>query len=171
MTNNPFITNGYAGADFFCDRIDETKMLTELLTNGNNVALISPRRLGKTDLIRHCFDQDNIKKNHHTFLIDIYATESLYDFVHLFSKAILDSLKPKGRRVWEQFLGVVKSLKAEVSFDINGLPSFGVGIGTLVPPENTLDEIFEYLQSSDLHCLVAIDEFQQITHYADSRII
>ena len=38
---NPFLTSGYIGADYFCDREEETKKLTRLLTNGNNVALIS----------------------------------------------------------------------------------------------------------------------------------
>ena len=38
---NPFITTGYAGPEYFCDRIEETKALTDLLMNGNNVALMS----------------------------------------------------------------------------------------------------------------------------------
>ena len=45
---NPFITSGYISAKYFCDRITETTTLTRYITNGNNVALISPRRLGKT---------------------------------------------------------------------------------------------------------------------------
>lgn len=44
---NPFITSGYISAKYFCDRITETTTLTRYITNGNNVALISPRRLGK----------------------------------------------------------------------------------------------------------------------------
>ena len=54
---NPFVTKGYAGPEYFCDRVQETKDLVQLLTNENNMALISPRRLGKTDLIHHCFSQ------------------------------------------------------------------------------------------------------------------
>ena len=65
--NNPFVTNGYAGEQYFCDRVEETQRLIDLLTNGNNVALISPRRLGKTDLIRHSFRQTEIKDNYYTF--------------------------------------------------------------------------------------------------------
>lgn len=53
--NNPFVTNGYVSPEYFCDRKTETKDITTLLLNGNNIALISPRRYGKTDLIRHCF--------------------------------------------------------------------------------------------------------------------
>lgn len=52
---NPFITNGYVSADYFCDRQQETETLVRYVTNGNNVALVSPRRLGKTGLIEHCF--------------------------------------------------------------------------------------------------------------------
>ena len=55
--DNPFVTKGYAGPEYFCDRVVETKQLVELTTNGNNMALISPRRVGKTDLIFHCFQQ------------------------------------------------------------------------------------------------------------------
>lgn len=65
MIDNPFVTNGYAGPEYFCDRVDETAMLTNLLTNGNNVALMSPRRVGKTDLIRHSFQQESVKDDYH----------------------------------------------------------------------------------------------------------
>ena len=47
---NPFITNGYYSEAYFCDRIEETIFLTRQVTNGNNVALISPCRLGKNVL-------------------------------------------------------------------------------------------------------------------------
>ena len=157
MTKNPFVTNGYAGAEYFCDRVQETEFLVRMLTNGNNIALISPRRLGKTDLIRHCFEQPEIKDNYHTFIIDIYATKNLKDLVNVLGKAILDSLKGKGRSAWEMFLNTVVSLRSEISFDITGNPVWGVGMGTIHNPTTTLDEIFHYLSTADRHCLVAID--------------
>lgn len=40
---NPFVTVGYAGPEYFCDRKQETLDITEMLVNENNVALISPR--------------------------------------------------------------------------------------------------------------------------------
>ena len=82
--NNPFITNGYSEPQYFCDRLRETEMLTRLLTNENNVALISPRRLGKNDLLHHCFTQPEIQKRYYTFIIDIYATTSMRDFINVF---------------------------------------------------------------------------------------
>ena len=165
MIRNPFVTNGYAGAEYFCDRVEETKFLVRMLTNENNIALISPRRLGKTDLIRHCFEQPEIKEHYHTFIIDIYATKNLEDFVNVLGKAILDNLRSKERKAWELFLNVVLSLRSEISFDINGNPVWGVGLGNIQNPSVALDEIFRYLSQADRHCLVAIDEFQQITHY------
>ncbi len=52
VMENPFVTNGYAGPEYFCDRVEETQHITEMLTNANNMALISPRRFGKTELIQ-----------------------------------------------------------------------------------------------------------------------
>ena len=90
---NPFVTNGYVSPKYFCDREKETELLTALLTNENKIALISPRRIGKTELLHHCFQQPSIRNHYHTFVIDIYATTSMRDFVNVFGKAILDDLQ------------------------------------------------------------------------------
>lgn len=166
--DNPFVTKGYAGPDYFCDRIKETGQLVELTTNGNNMTLIAPRRVGKTDLIRHCFQQPEIKDRYYTFHIDIYATGSLRDFVNVFGRAILDELKPKGKTVWDGFLQILRSLRSEITYDVNNFPTWSLGLGDIEYPETTLDEIFEYLGKADKQCMVCIDEFQQITKYADS---
>lgn len=169
MIDNPFVTNGYAGPEYFCDRLEETELMTNLLTNGNDIAFMSPRRVGKTDLIKHCFQQEKIQDNYYCFLIDIYATSSFRDFVNVFGKSILDTLKSQGRRVWESFLNMLLSVRSEITFDINGNPIWGIGVGTMTPPQTTLDEIFGYLRTADKHCLVAIDEFQQILYYNDDK--
>ena len=163
--NNPFVTNGYAGEHYFCDRVEETRQLIDLLTNGNNVALISPRRLGKTDLIRHSFDQPEIKDHYYTFLIDIYATSSIQDFVNALGRSIIDALKPFGKKVLQHFIDVVASLRPDISFDVFGQPSLGVSMGSIDNPETSLEEIFRFLENADRPCLVAIDEFQQIASY------
>jgi len=167
---NPFVTNGYAGAEYFCDRVQETEILRELLVNENNIALISPRRIGKTDLIWHVFDDPEIQKNYHCFVVDIYATKNLGDFVNMLGKALVNELRPKGRKAWEKFVNMVASLRSEISFDMSGLPVWGVGLGSIKNPTVTLDEIFTYLSKADKPCLVAIDEFQQITRYGDETI-
>jgi len=168
--NNPFVTNGYAGAEYFCDRVQETAALRELLTNENNVALISPRRLGKTALIWHTLDDKEIRHKYYCFVVDIYATKNLSDFVNMLGKAVMDELRPKGKKTWEKFINIVASLKSEISFDINGMPVWSVALGAISNPVVSLDEIFAYLNQADKPCLVAIDEFQQITRYGDDTV-
>ena len=170
MISNPFITNGYLAPHFFCDRVEETKMLTDIVANGNNIALISPRRLGKTGLIYHCFEQPAIKEHYYTFVVDIYATKNLQEFVYELGKAVLGTLKSKGRQAWERFLNIVGSLRGSISFDINGNPEWGMGIGDIKVPQTTLDEIFTYLEQADRPCIVAIDEFQVIVDYPEEKV-
>ena len=167
---NPFVTKGYAGPEYFCDRVKETEDLVKLLTNENNMALISPRRLGKTDLIYHVFNQPIIRNNYYTFIIDIYSTKSLSEMVNKMGRTILEVLKPKGKRHWESFLNMLHSLKAGITYDAMGQPSWNVSVGDIVNPNNTLDEIFHYLQHADKPCFVAIDEFQQILKYSDTNV-
>lgn len=168
--DNPFITTGYIGAAYFCDREKETEDLVRLLTNGNNVALISPRRYGKTDLLRHCFAQKEIADRYYTFIVDIYSTKSVSEMVSKLGSVILETLKPYGKKIWSKFLKMLSSVRSEISFDINGLPSWTMSVGDIEAPDTTLGEIFSYLQKADKPCIVAIDEFQQITKYADTNI-
>ncbi|MBQ7530728.1 MAG: ATP-binding protein [Paludibacteraceae bacterium] len=170
IIQNPFITTGYAGAGYFCDREQETADLIRLLTNGNHVALISPRRYGKTNLIRHCFARPEIADNYYTFVIDIYSTKSIEDFVYRLGAGILETLKPKGKKVWEKFVALLSTVRTGISFDISGNPSWTMSVGDISAPQSTIEEIFTYLAQADRPCLVAIDEFQQITRYSDGTL-
>lgn len=167
---NPFVTNGYVSPKYFCDREVETDDITSLLLNGNNIALISPRRYGKTDLIRHCFSQLEVTGHYYTFIVDIYATRTLRDMVNKLGKTILDTLKPRGRKVWEKFVNTITSLQTGITYDIGGVPSWNISLGDITNPATSLDEIFYYLQHADHPCLVAIDEFQQIGKYPEDTI-
>lgn len=167
---NPFITYGYESAEYFCDREKESAQLIRLLTNGNNIALISPRRMGKTGLLHHCFNQNEIKNNYITFLIDIYATKSLADMVFQMGRTIVKRLRPWGQKAIDNFLQVVTSLRTGISFDGQGNASWNMELGDINRPEFTLDEIFAYLQSSTMPCIVAIDEFQTIADYPETNI-
>ena len=100
---NPFITSGYVSAEYFCDRERESIELIRSLTNGQNMAIISPRRMGKTGLIQHCFHNQNIKSEYNTFFVDIYATGSLKELVFALGKQIFEELKPKGDKFLDRF--------------------------------------------------------------------
>lgn len=170
MIRNPFITSGYVSAEYFCDRIQESERLVREVLNGNNLALVSTRRMGKTGLIRHCFQFPEIQQSYYTFFIDIYDSRSLRDLVFALSKEILEGLKPAGKKALQGFWECMKSLQASISFDVNGMPSLNLGLGDIQAPANTLDEIFRYLERADKPCIVAIDEFQQITGYAEGNV-
>ena len=53
--NNPFLIVGYQGPEYFCDREKETEVILSALHNGRNITLVSPRRMGKTGLIKNVF--------------------------------------------------------------------------------------------------------------------
>lgn len=170
MVRNPFIKSGYVSQEYFCGRKTESQNLIQEITNGNNLALISTRRMEKAGLIQHCFQSEGIRKNYYTFFVDIYATKSLRDFVFSLSKVILEGLKPFGKKALQHFWESVKSLQASVSFDINGSPSLSLGLGDIQSANTTLDEIFHYLNNADKPCIVAIDEFQQVANYEEGNI-
>jgi len=167
---NPFITGGYVSEEYFCDRVEEGKEVIRALINGNNLAIISPRRMGKTGLIEHCFHQSDLKNHNYTFFIDIYATDTLKEFVYKLGKEIFDTLKPKGKHFIDGFFSMISSLRPAFKLDsTTGTPTFDIGIGEINQAVFTLEEIFKYLEAADQHCIVAIDEFQQIGKYPEKK--
>lgn len=166
--NNPFVVNGYVSSDYFCDRETELTELRNGIANGRNLALISARRMGKTGLIHHLFDQPDIQDQYYTFFVDIYSTGSIQEMIYLLGKQIFEQLKPRQTLWSERFWQVVTSLRAGFKMDvITGQPSFELSVGEIEDPATTLDEIFEYLESADKPCIIAIDEFQQIAEYPE----
>lgn len=170
MVNNPFILYGYESEKYFCDRKTETQELKRLVTNGNHVALIAPRRIGKTGLIENLFHQKDIQRDYYTFLIDIYATKNIEELIMAMGASMLSSLRPKGAKVIQKFVDILSSLRAGISFDAMGNPSWNVEVGDIRLPRTTLDEIFEYIDTADKPCIIAIDEFQTVSCYNDGKI-
>ena len=169
--SNPFITSGYVSNDYFCDREKESLELIKAITNGNNLAIISPRRMGKTGLIQHCFHHVDISQTYYCFFIDIYATNNLKEFVFKLGKEIFETLKPGGTKFIDGFFSVISSLRPAFKLDkITGVPTFDIGIGEIAEPAFSLEQIFKYLEGANKPCLVAIDEFQQIANYSEHNI-
>ena len=168
---NPFYVTGIIPPAYFCDRETETDWLVRTVTNQANVLLTSPRRMGKTQLIRHFYERPEIKGRFHTFYVDIYPTTSLHEFVLFLSKEIYSVLVPKGKATLNRFLSVLRSLTGSFIYDpVSGVPSFDVKLGDIQAPELTLGEIFAYREKADLPCIFAIDEFQQIDRYPEKNV-
>lgn len=73
---NPFIYQGYESPEYFCDREAETATLLSHLKNGRNVTLISPRRIGKTGLIKNTFFYLEEEENDTVCLTELMFTDN-----------------------------------------------------------------------------------------------
>lgn len=171
MIENPFIITEKIIPEYFCDRERESSDLIKLIRNGNNVVLIAPRRMGKTGLIQFCFEHKHFKDDYLTIYLDILSTSNLQEFTFLLGREVFETIRTKSERIWKSFLSIVKSISGKIGFDpVSGLPSFNLQLGEVVKPEYTLKEIFQYLSQADKPCIVAIDEFQQITNYPEKNV-
>lgn len=168
--HNPFVVGRYVSDRYFCDRSEETAFLIKQIENGRNVAIISPRRMGKTGLIMHCLNQKEITNRYIPIFVDIYATTSLPEFVYQLGNAVYEKLAPKSD-IWKQkFFNIVASLRMGFKLDpMTGEPGFDIGLGDIKTPQTTLNEIFKYLEEADNPCILAIDEFQQIGNYEEKN--
>ena len=170
-TVNPFLLAGYNGPELFCDREAETSALVSALSNGRNVTLISPRRMGKTGLIHHAFNRiARTDKDCRCFYIDIFATQNLAEFVALFGKTVLGKLDGFSESAVRKLAGFFTSFMPRFSINPQtGAPevTFDIRAGEA---ERSLTEIFDYIAKSGRQCRIAIDEFQQILDYPDKGI-
>ena len=168
---NPFYITGIVPETYFCDRNKETAWMVRTLENRAHILLTSPRRMGKTQLIRHVFEQPSIKDNSYTFYVDIYPTTSLHEFVLFLSKEIYSVLVPKGKAALDKFLAGLHSLAGSLGYDpLTNTPKFDIKLGDIHSPELTLEEVFGYLECADKPCIFAIDEFQQIAEYPEKNV-
>lgn len=165
---NPFIYQGYESPKYFCDREVETKTLLSHLKNGRNVTLISPRRIGKTGLIKNTFYHLKEQEKDATCLyLDIFATKNLHDFVELLGVMVINEIVRKNASFIEKTISFFSALRPVLSMDpLTGEPSVSI---TVEPSKEdiTIQSIFNYLNDSEQEVYIAIDEFQQIAEYPE----
>lgn len=171
MTINPFVISGVIPNEFFCDRTEESERLITSMLNQENVVLISPRRMGKTQLIYHCFADKRVSKNIRTLTIDILHTTSLREFILELGTAVFHTFARRSDKLMKLFASCMRSLSASFGYDpVQNTPTFDIRLGEIQEPEYTLREIFDFLDKMDKRCVIAIDEFQQIVNYPDKNI-
>lgn len=170
MTNPFVVTERYAGPEYFCDRETETAELLSNIVNGRNTVLISLRRMGKSGLVSHLYNKEEIRRGYECFFLDIYDTTSIDDFVLLFSKEVVSRLQSQGMKFIEKFISIVNSMRVSLGSDpVTGQPSIEVSLQEIKNPVKTLEQIFSFLESSSQPCVVTIDEFQQIADYKEGK--
>ena len=168
---NPFVIGKYLSEKYFCDREQETEFLKKQILNGRNMTLIADRRIGKSGLISHVFAQLEMQKQFYTIVVDLYATGSLADMVYTFSNEVYRSVQQQSQSWLDKFFQVISSLRVGFKLDpVTGSPAFDIGLGDITTPEMTLEQVFAFLETSGKPCIVAFDEFQQVSNYPEKNI-
>lgn len=169
----PFVYGMSVEGDNFTDRIKETARLKKDFENGVNVILMSPRRMGKTSLVRkvksEIKDPDII-----TVLMDIYDCRSEYDFYNRFASSIMRETATKAEQVLENIKKFLVRISPKISFSPDSLSDFSLSLG-ITPKEYSPEEILNLPEAvareKHVHVIVCIDEFQQIGEFPDSLTI
>ncbi|MDN5349793.1 MAG: uncharacterized protein PWQ54_1189 [Bacteroidales bacterium] len=170
-TKNPFPTVEYISPEYFCDRAEEQKKINEAITNQRNMTLVSRRRLGKTALIKHCFQLLNEKEPYSLHYFDIYATQNLNDFINLLSTSLVGYFESKPERTVNKLIQLLGKFRPRLSFDeLSGMPFIELTLQSEADTHQSLEAIFEYLSQQKKHIVIAIDEFQQIINYPEKNV-
>lgn len=165
---NPFIISGYEGPGYFCNRTEETENIVSHLQNGINITLVSPRKIGKTGLIKHVFHRiKELNKDAICIYIDIFHTQNQHDFIQTLGRAVVQEKLLDQRSPVKKKLSTFSNWRPTFSFDpMTGAPVISVNIDHL-NTEHTIEGILTYLNSSNQEVFIAIDEFQTITDYPE----
>ena len=165
--NNPFLTAGYAGPDYFCDRAEETRKLLTAVQNDRNVTLIAPRRYGKTGLISNTFAQ--LPSDYTSVYLDIYSIKNLAGFTKALAGAVFGALDNRMERAMSVLATFFKSCRPTATPQSDGTVKFSFDI-TASNAESSLKEVFDYLKARERRVVIAIDEFQQVRTFPEEGV-
>ena len=168
--NRSFIYGVSVSGDNFTDRIKETRRLKMDFENGLNVVLISPRRMGKTSLVKkvqQVVDPSIV----YTVYLDIYDCKSEYDFYNKFAESILKQTSGRMEIFLEKTKKFLTRLTPKISFSPDPTAEYSVSLG-ITPKEYAPEEILQLpeliAQQIGKHIVVCIDEFQQVAEWSDT---
>lgn len=157
----------------FTDRINETKRLKLDFENGINVILVSPRRIGKSSIVRKVMKENTNPKLKIVFM-DIYDCRSEYDFYNRFASEVLKQTASRTEHVIENIKKFLVRLTPKISFSPEPMSEYSLSLG-ITPQNYTPEEILQLPemigQEQGVHIVVCIDEFQQIGEMPDTLTI
>lgn len=165
---------GVAVSDYnFIGRERETKRLLDNFKGGINVILMSPRRLGKTSLVKHvCNKLDN--KDIITVYLDIFGCKSEYDFYNKLTAEVLKQTASKSELWFEEAKEFLYRLTPKIFFSPEPNSDFSISLG-ITPKTHTPEEVLQMAETIAIkrkkRIVICIDEFQQIGEMANSKQI
>ena len=171
MENKPFILGVATSGDNFTDRVKETERLLMNFRYGVNTILISPRRWGKTSLVKKVCSlaqSDNIK----VVYVDVFSCRSDRDFYDTFASAVLKQTSSKLDEWLENARLFLSRISPKISFGPDPMTDFSVSL-EMNPKSDDVDEILQLpekiAQKKGYNIVICIDEFQQIAEVVESK--
>ena len=154
----------------FCNREEEQKILIKRAEDCTKTVLYSPRRYGKTSLIKRV--QANLhQKKIETIYIDLSGIKSVDDICHNITTAIYSYVKQEEGLI-KRFQKFFKNLRPVITTNLQGefkaefSPiSHKTGLALL---EEVFSSFNNLIKTSDAKFNIAIDEFQEITSAKES---
>ena len=166
----PFVYGMSVEGDNFTDRELETKRLCLNFENGVNSILISPRRMGKTSLVKKVKSSVESPKLKVVYM-DIYKCRTEYDFYETFASSVIQATSTYVEKMLENAKEFITGVAPKINFSPDPNTDFSLSLG-LSPRTNTPEEILDLpervAQKRGIQIVVCIDEFQQIGEMADS---
>jgi hypothetical protein len=162
---------GVSVSDYnFIGRKEEIRRLKMNFEEGVNTILISPRRWGKTSLVRKVCEVVDRKKVIPVF-VDIFKCKTEYEFYNALAEAVLKQTASKAELWMDNARDFIARLSPKVSFSPEPNSEFALSLGISPKthaPEEILSLAEEIAQKKQKRIVVCIDEFQQIGEMADS---
>ena len=162
---------GVSVSDYnFIGRKEEIRRLKMNFEEGINTILISPRRWGKTSLVKKVCEVVDRKKVIPVF-VDIFKCKTEYEFYNALAEAVLKQTASKAELWMDNARDFIARLSPKVSFSPEPNSEFALSLGISPKthaPEEILSIAEEIAKKKQKRIVVCIDEFQQIGEMADS---
>lgn len=171
MSIKPFTFGVATSGDNFTDRVEETNRLLLNFNYGVNTILISPRRWGKTSLVKKVCNLAQSDKLKIVYL-DIFSCRSEADFYDAFANAVLHQTASKYEEWAENIKMFFSRITPKISVGPDPFTEFSVSFD-INAKTNDIDEILQLpekiAKKKNCNIVICIDEFQQITEFNDSK--
>ncbi len=169
--NNSSFVFGVSVSDYnFIGRQQESRTLKMNFEEGINTIIISPRRWGKTSLVKHVMKMVD-KESVLTVYVDIFGCKSEYEFYNRLAEAVIKQTASSMERWMENARDFLARLSPKISISPEPLSDFSLSLG-ISPKTHSPEEVLSLAESiairRDKRIVICIDEFQQIGEMADS---
>ncbi|MBC6426314.1 MAG: ATP-binding protein [Ekhidna sp.] len=168
----PFSYGQVVRRDEFTNRTKEKKLLKDNLMGGNSVILISPRRIGKSSLIKQVFTELEKKKKLAIVQMDITSFRSEKQFLEEFALKLTQANRSGYKNFITNLSQTLKHLVPMLSYKAGGLEQISLSFNWN-EAKKTKEEILrlpEILsEQNGKQQLIAIDEFQSISRFENSE--